>query len=346
MFNTLKFNEWIQSSRIIQIRYIATLTAFLYYIYSEIDVIIVPENSLPLAHFIHLYIIVPILLIIAVLTFFKKYHSIMIYILIFAPAVAAIGNLIILPKLSNINLYLPEIYLCIFWIFTVSGLKLFHAMISATIVIIISSFAILYLSEKEFLMHMFWIFSAASFGSLGAYLLEESSKRIFMNKETLAKLAMTDKLTGLYNRTKFDEVLSNEISRSQRFNHTFGLAIIDVDHFKSVNDDFGHNIGDSFLVEIANLIQEDIRSTDILVRWGGEEFALICLETDLSGILTLAEEIRSKVEAHTFKKVGKKSVSIGVTIYQKDDTNSMIVARADEALYNAKNDGRNCIKVA
>lgn len=345
MFNTAKYNEWIQSSRIVQIRYISMLTAFLYFIYSEIDVIAVPVKSLFLVHFIHLYVLVPLLLLISGLTFFKKYYSIMIYLLLFAPSVAVIGNFIILSKLKNPNLYLPEIYLCIFWIFTVSGLRFFHAMISASIVIVISFFVSLYLSEKEFLMHLFWIFSATSFGSLGAYLLEDSSKKIFLNKEALAKFAITDKLTGLYNRAKFDEALSNELSRSQRFDHPFGLMMIDVDYFKSVNDSFGHDVGDHFLVEMANLIKKNTRSTDILVRWGGEEFALICLETDFSGVSTLAENIRAKVAAYNFNKIGRKSISIGVTMHKKGDTNVTIMARADQALYNAKDHGRNCIKI-
>ena len=183
-------------------------------------------------------------------------------------------------------------------------------------------------------------------GGVGAYLLERSNKKVFTNKEILAKLAITDRLTGLYNRAKFDEVLSHELARSERFHHTFGFVMIDIDYFKSVNDTHGHHVGDTFLVEIATLIQNSIRSTDVLVRWGGEEFALICLESSLPGILTLVETIRHTIEEHVFARVGKRTISIGVTMYKENDTDILMISRADLALYEAKDSGRNCIKVA
>ncbi|ATB69932.1 putative diguanylate cyclase YdaM [Sulfurospirillum diekertiae] len=190
----------------------------------------------------------------------------------------------------------------------------------------------------DFLCNLIW--------GLGAYLLERSNKKVFKNKEILAKLAVTDKLTGLYNRAKFDEVLSHELARTERFHHTFGLVIMDIDYFKSVNDTHGHHVGDTFLVEISTVIQSCIRSTDVLVRWGGEEFALICLESSLPGILTLVETIRLTIEEHVFAHVGKRTISIGVTLYKENDTDTLMVSRADLALYEAKNSGRNCIKVA
>lgn len=345
MLDIKKYDEWIESSRVLQVRYISLLTAVLYFIYIQVDTFIIPSESLFFVQGIHLYLIFPMLLFISLLSFSKKHSSMMTYVLIFAPVGAALGNFIILSKLEAPTLYLTEIYLIIFWVFTVSGLRLFHACISAIVIFIISIFSISYLSYEEFLLHMFWVFSATSFGGLGAYLLESSSKKIFANKEVLAKLAVTDKLTGLYNRARFDEVLSHELSRSKRFNHPFSIVMIDIDYFKAVNDNFGHQVGDNILIEISRLIKENIRSTDVLVRWGGEEFILMCLETNLAGVKSLLENIRKKIEENSFPKVGKKTVSMGLTMYEKGDTDISILKRADKALYNAKANGRNCIEI-
>lgn len=345
MLDVKKYDEWIQSSRILQVRYISILTSILYIFFSQIDIFFVPEESLKFVQSIHLYLIALMLLFIAFLTFFEKYHKTMAYLLIFAPIGAALGNYLVLSKLNNPQAYLTEIYLIIFWIFTVSGLKFSQAVFSAAIVVVISTFSSSYLGEDEFILHMFWVFSVSSFGLLGAFLLEKSSKKIFLNKEELSRLAVTDKLTGLYNRRRFEEVLENELSRSRRFNHPFSLMIIDIDHFKEVNDSFGHDVGDRVLIEISKLIKENIRSTDVLVRWGGEEFVIICLETNLSSIKSIADNIRKKIESYTFKDIGNKTVSIGLTVYENDDTQASILKRADNALYKAKNDGRNRVEI-
>lgn len=346
MFDTAKYNQWIQSSKVLQVRYISLLTAALYCIFAQIDPFIVPAKSLFFVHTIHLYFLCPLLLVVAGLTFFEKHHSLLTYSTIVAPIISNFGNFLILSKLGDPTFYMPETYFIIFWAFILSGLRLFLAIISVSMIIFISLFSSLYLSSQEFIMHLFWIFCATSFGGLGAYLLERSNKKVFKNKEILAKLAVTDKLTGLYNRAKFDEVLSHELARTERFHHTFGLVIMDIDYFKSVNDTHGHHVGDTFLVEISTVIQSSIRSTDVLVRWGGEEFALICLESSLPGILTLVETIRRTIEEHVFDHVGKRTISIGVTLYKENDTDTLMVSRADLALYEAKNSGRNCIKVA
>jgi len=346
VFDTAKYNQWMQSSRVLQVRYISILTALLYCIYAQIDPFIVPTKSLFFVQSIHLYCLCPSILVIVGLTFFEKYHSILTYLLILYPIGASLGNFLILSRLDEPTLYISETYLIIFWVFILSGLRLFHAIISVSVIIFISLLSSAYLSPQAFMLHLFWILCATSFGVLGAYLLERSNKKVFKNKEILANLAVTDKLTGLYNRAKFDEVLAHELSRAKRSHHAFGLVMVDIDYFKSVNDTHGHHIGDQFLVEISELIQSSIRSTDVLVRWGGEEFALICLESSLSGIMTLVETIRAKIEEHSFMSVGKRTISIGVTMYEENDTDTMMISRADKALYEAKNSGRNCIKVA
>lgn len=163
------------------------------------------------------------------------------------------------------------------------------------------------------------------------------------NKE-LKRIAVTDKLTNIYNRVKLDTVLEEEINRAQRFGHGFSLIIIDIDYFKEVNDNYGHQVGDIILVEIANILKYYIRNTDTLGRWGGEEFLIICPETKEDEVIKLANNLRKIVQENNFTTVGSKTASFGVTSYIKGDDTSSILKRADDALYKAKTTGRNKVE--
>jgi len=160
----------------------------------------------------------------------------------------------------------------------------------------------------------------------------------------LEKLSVTDALTGLYNRSKLDEVLKYEFNRSKRYDSVFGVMIIDIDFFKKVNDTHGHQVGDTVLCEFANLLQKYTRETDTLGRWGGEEFLIIVENIDQDGIVTLAEKIRAMIDTYGFSVVKHKTASFGVSVYQTNDEINTIIARADEALYKAKNSGRNRVE--
>jgi polar amino acid transport system substrate-binding protein len=176
-------------------------------------------------------------------------------------------------------------------------------------------------------------------------LLKEAKKDIEEKNKELEQLSITDKLTNLYNRRKLDELLENEIHRCERFGHTFGFAILDIDHFKDVNDTFGHQVGDKVLVEIANILKENLRKTDFVGRFGGEEFVIICPESNIESVSNLMENLRKEIENHNFEKIKHKTASFGITILKKGDTFDSILKRADEALYDAKNSGRNKVSI-
>ncbi|RXJ91543.1 diguanylate cyclase [Arcobacter sp. CECT 8983] len=175
-------------------------------------------------------------------------------------------------------------------------------------------------------------------------LLEEAKKDIELKNKELEKLATTDKLTNLYNRRKIEELMQIEINRSERFNHNFGLAIVDIDKFKKVNDTYGHQIGDIVLKEIADILDNNRRKTDFVGRYGGEEFVIICPESTVDGVVRLMELFKEKISSHEFTKVKNKTASFGVTMSQKGDTIESILKRADDALYRAKENGRNRIE--
>jgi diguanylate cyclase (GGDEF)-like protein len=163
------------------------------------------------------------------------------------------------------------------------------------------------------------------------------------NKE-LERLSVTDRLTGLFNRLCLDRVLDDELNRSQRYASCFALVLLDIDHFKSVNDSYGHPVGDQVLVDVARLLGEGTREVDVVGRWGGEEFLIICPDTTFEGAMATAEKLRELVAGHTFAAVGNKTASFGVTAVCSNDTISAMMARADAALYRAKTGGRNRVE--
>jgi diguanylate cyclase (GGDEF)-like protein/PAS domain S-box-containing protein len=161
----------------------------------------------------------------------------------------------------------------------------------------------------------------------------------------LEELATTDKLTGAYNRRKFDDVLVYEIRKAQRYQLPLALLMFDIDHFKQVNDTYGHQAGDQTLVELVKLVRENIRGSDWLTRWGGEEFVILASGINQEQSALLAEKIRMLVDAYLFTSVEHITISLGVVQYQPDDTPESMLRRVDAALYIAKNSGRNYFAV-
>lgn len=172
-------------------------------------------------------------------------------------------------------------------------------------------------------------------------LLQKAQEEIKIKNEQLHILATTDKLTGIYNRLKLDDILEHEIPRSKRYKNSFGVCILDIDHFKDVNDTYGHQVGDLTLKDLAQILKHSLRDTDYVGRWGGEEFLIIFLEIDEHVLSSIVEKIRNNIKKHDFDQVCKITCSFGATIYLKDDTLESMLKRADDALYEAKNSGRD-----
>lgn len=161
------------------------------------------------------------------------------------------------------------------------------------------------------------------------------------DKKRIEELSVTDRLTGLYNRLKIDEVFMYELVQSKRFHTPLSIILLDIDHFKHVNDTYGHQAGDQVLQQIAKILHSIGRKTDTIGRWGGEEFLMILPQTDRIGAIKIGEKIRLAVEEYPFPIIGRKTVSLGVAEFQEEDTQETLVERADIALYRAKNEGRN-----
>jgi diguanylate cyclase (GGDEF)-like protein len=136
------------------------------------------------------------------------------------------------------------------------------------------------------------------------------------------------------------------LNRSRRYSSNFAILLLDVDHFKSVNDTYGHQIGDRVLVELARLLIEMTRNVDIVGRWGGEEFLVICPDTKIDGALDLAEKLRQAIAEHAFPVAGNLTASFGVTSFNTGDSIQLMMARADDALYLSKKMGRNRVETS
>ncbi|MCD6172974.1 MAG: GGDEF domain-containing protein [Sulfurimonas sp.] len=163
-----------------------------------------------------------------------------------------------------------------------------------------------------------------------------------LNKK-LEILASIDTLTEIYNRTKFNDFFKQHLAQQKRYNEKITLIMFDIDHFKRINDLYGHKTGDYVLKELASITKKHIRESDIFARWGGEEFVILLPQTDLDEATVVAKKIHSTIENHIFKNAEKITVSIGIDIAKKDDTVESFFLRVDKALYRAKDNGRNCI---
>ncbi len=161
------------------------------------------------------------------------------------------------------------------------------------------------------------------------------------DKKRIEELSITDRLTQLYNRLKLDEIFVMKLATAGRYNTPFSVIMIDIDYFKLVNDTWGHQAGDDVLKEFAEIIKNNIRETDIAGRWGGEEFLILSSDTDINGAIELSKKLKEIIDSFKFSFAGHKTASFGVSSYHAGDDENTMVKRADEALYRAKEDGRD-----
>ncbi len=175
--------------------------------------------------------------------------------------------------------------------------------------------------------------------------LESMAQALRTKNLELDLLSKTDRLTGLANRTRLDAVLEEECARNQRSGEPLSVILLDIDNFKSVNDKFGHQVGDIVLVAVAGILKTNVRPYDVVGRWGGEEFLVVC-NTNIDNAALIAEKLRFALEAHQIDIVGPKTGSFGVASILPGESIESVLGRADAALYRAKGGGRNRVEVA
>ena len=177
--------------------------------------------------------------------------------------------------------------------------------------------------------------------------LKEMNRALQVRATKFEEMSVIDHLTGIYNRAKFEVELQKEIDRVKRYgSETFSVLFFDVDHFKQVNDNYGHAAGDYVLQEICQTVSKRMRLTDIVARWGGEEFVAILPSTNQDKAKVVAEKLRETIFNMTFDEVGHVTCSFGVGEFHQDDTFHSVILRVDKAMYQAKANGRNRVELA
>jgi len=197
------------------------------------------------------------------------------------------------------------------------------------------------LNQEDKAFYYFHIKVSKIASSAEYLLLFHNITKIVGETKKVIQLAEHDALTGIYNRVKLNTLFPDFIYNANRYDKDFAIILFDIDHFKNINDTYGHNVGDSVLIELTHMVKNLLRDNDIFVRWGGEEFIVVSQISSLLDASNLASRLRKEIEKRSFLHVGTVTCSFGVTEFRDGDTYMILLERADEALYEAKNNGRN-----
>lgn len=179
--------------------------------------------------------------------------------------------------------------------------------------------------------------------NIGAYLANSYKRKQFADSRELLRVSVTDSLTGIYNRAKFDEELNKWIVYCNENEIPLSLVILDIDNFKRINDNYGHLIGDNVIQNIALTIKKLVRSTDIFARWGGEEFVILLPNTDIKQAMDITERIRVCIQTKKYYKEEIITCSFGLVVLGKNENAESMIQRADKLLYDAKDCGKNVV---
>ncbi|MFZ7133581.1 MAG: GGDEF domain-containing protein, partial [Eubacteriales bacterium] len=198
--------------------------------------------------------------------------------------------------------------------------------------------------NNQFNPGIIYTFIIAVLVSFFSYIFEMDRRENFLNKVTLVQLKNTDPLTGIYNRSKFDEELQRTFKQNEQDRHPFSLMIFDIDNFKEINDSFGHLFGDQVIVSLVEVVKHSIRATDILARWGGDEFFILLPKTKKLEAIELAKRIEVNIQKNLLNATYCVTCSFGIIEYNHEECIEELIKRADKLMYSAKHDGKNRLK--
>ena len=203
-----------------------------------------------------------------------------------------------------------------------------------------------YIGDKKVKKHFLYSVKHVEFNNqqMGLFLLDDITV-LQENRLELKRLLVTDTLTGIYNRKHIFDILDKEMERARRYENSFSVIMFDIDRFKSINDNYGHQMGDKVLITAAKAIEKSLRNLDVFGRYGGEEFLAVLPSTGTEDAYTCAERVRKNIENLEIPDFeGKLTISSGVAEYNNDECAEILIERADKLLYRAKENGRNRVE--
>lgn len=343
-----QYTHWHYEQNNKQIQYILALTGIIYILMGLVNLSTFSSDNYSMLVFIQLFLIPSYAFFISYLAYKKATFSSLETLLFLAPIFTVLIHTFLFPNMSSYSTYQTELYLLIFWTLTISGLRLEKAIIASFIVFIIG---ILYPyfffqdHESAFILHTMWMSISILFGTVGGFLIYQSNKETFKKEKELQHLATVDTLTGLNNRHYLTKYSDTAFASAKRHKEEISIIICDIDHFKEVNDTYGHLTGDKVIQAFASLLQENKRTEDLTARYGGEEFVMVLPKCNALSAKDKAEKIRialCKMEIEGIKITASFGVA-QMTSLHKDFED--ILKDADEALYRAKKNGRNQVIV-
>lgn len=341
-----------------QMLFIMGLTFFIYVLYIGFDFFLLNEQERTFAVPFHISMILLWIYLIPSI-YYNIFRKFAIFILYLMPIYAVLGTLVF--AYYHNPVYIIEIYVILFWSFVSIG-YMFLASVIISSIMATSSAVILYAFNvivfEAYILHIFTMTVAWVLGLSASYLIELYSRNNYENEieilqmqDELKELSHRDYLTNLYNRRYFNELAQNFMKTAKRDNTYIAVIMLDIDKFKNINDTYGHIMGDEVIKQLASLLKKHMRESDIVSRFGGEEFAVLLPHTNKEEVAIIAEELRVIVENQDIKIANDKyinfTVSLGVACVdlENDHDISEALDRADKALYRAKEKGRNRVMI-
>ena len=337
-----------------QMLFIMGLTLIVYILYTGFDFFLLNEVERAFSVPFHISIIALWIYLIPSVHY-NKFRKLAIFILYLMPIYAVFGTLLF--AYYHNPVYIIDIYIILFWSSVAIGYMFLESIIITTIMAMSSAvFLAIFniIGFEEYMIHLFMMVTAWMIGLCAGYITELFSRKnyekkveILQIKDKLKEQANRDYLTSLYNRRYFTEIAESFIKTVKRERKELSVIMIDIDKFKNINDTYGHATGDIVIKSLANLLKENTRDSDVVSRFGGEEFAILLPFTNREGAFKIAQDLRAIVEDQNIQisndKHIKFTVSIGVDCLncKIDSTISESLGRADKALYKAKYEGRN-----
>jgi diguanylate cyclase (GGDEF)-like protein len=358
-----------------QVRLSLLLGVFLYAVFGVVDCFIIPEIR-PEAWFIRYYVVCPLIIAVYFLSYTRHFLRLMQPSLVIAGFVAGSGivAMIVINPSPSSYLYFAGLLLCLMFFYSFVSLRFIASTILCWGIFVLYEVMIIWKAHllPSILMHNTFVLLAFNVtGMWASYSRERYMRSDFIQRRTILNqteqvrgalldvekarreaegIARLDPLTNLYNRRHFHHVAELEFAQNRRCPDVMAIMMMDIDHFKSINDTCGHHAGDLFLQTVADRLRSTVRRSDIPCRYGGEEFAIVLPHTGLAAATVIGERLRETIEAMVIEIDGKRiltTASLGIAVIPEGDLSDLEtwIKRADLALYEAKQGGRNLVKV-